>query len=155
MALGSALRLTLLVVASVSAFHAPVARSCARDATALSAHRTLASLSASEAADAEVSRRSSLQRLARAALVSPLIAAAVPATARADGAVEDLDAPSQEEIEKQRLARKLAAQNKDKKSEKKGLAAQLADEQAKEKQLKGKTKQEKREDLCELLGRGC
>jgi len=146
-----------LLFAAASAFKAfPTPSQLAQP----SARRT--SLSAANAASPEVSlsspdlsRRASLRRLAQAAAAVPVAALLSPLAARADGEVQDLDAPSQEEIEKARLARKLAAQNKDKKSEKKGFAGSLADEQAKEKQLKSKSKQEKREDLCELLGRGC
>ena len=125
-----------------------------------SARRTVLSAASTPSAEVslsspDLSRRASLRRLAQAAAAVPVAALLSPLAARADGEVQDLDAPSQEEIEKARLARKLAAQNKDKKSEKKGFAGSLADEQAKEKQLKSKSKQEKREDLCELLGRGC
>ena len=94
------------------------------------------------------SRRAVLQRLPAAlALVS------APALA---GDVEDLAPPSQEEIEAARIARKLAAQNSGAKGGERQTAAQrLAAEQQKQRQEKKKSKAEQREDLCELLGRGC
>ena len=94
------------------------------------------------------SRRALLQRLPAAlALVS------APALA-AD--VEDLAPPSQEEIEAARIARKLAAQNAGSRGGERQTAAQrLAAEQQKQRQEKKKSKAEQREDLCELLGRGC
>ena len=94
------------------------------------------------------SRRALLQRLPAAlALVS------APALA-AD--VEDLAPPSQEEIEAARIARKLAAQNAGARGGERQTAAQrLAAEQQKQRQEKKKSKAEQREDLCELLGRGC
>ena len=94
------------------------------------------------------SRRAVLQRLPAAlALVS------APALA-AD--VEDLAPPSQEEIEAARIARKLAAQNAGARGGERQTAAQrLAAEQQKQRQEKKKSKAEQREDLCELLGRGC
>ena len=94
------------------------------------------------------SRRALLQRLPAAlALVS------APALA---GDVEDLAAPSQEEIEAARIARKLAAQNAGARGGERQTAAQrLAAEQQKQRQEKKKSKAEQREDLCELLGRGC
>ena len=150
-------RLTLCVAAASAfkAFPTPsqLAQPSARFATSLAAASTPSAEVSLSSPD--LSRRASLRRLAQAAAAVPVAALLSPLAARADGEVQDLDAPSQEEIEKARLARKLAAQNKDKKSEKKGFAGSLADEQAKEKQLKSKSKQEKREDLCELLGRGC
>ena len=93
-------------------------------------------------------RRAVLQRLPAAlALVS------APALA---GDVEDLAPPSQEEIEAARIARKLAAQNSGAKGGERQTAAQrLAAEQQKQRQEKKKSKAEQREDLCELLGRGC
>ena len=89
-----------------------------------------------------------LQRLPAAlALVS------APALA---GDVEDLAPPSQEEIEAARIARKLAAQNAGARGGERQTAAQrLAAEQQKQRQKKKKSKAEQREDLCELLGRGC
>ena len=94
------------------------------------------------------SRRALLQRLPAAlALVS------APALA---GDVEDLAPPSQEEIEAARIARKLAAQNAGARGGERQTAAQrLAAEQQKQRQEKKKSKAEQREDLCELLGRGC
>ena len=94
------------------------------------------------------SRRAVLQRLPAAlALVS------APALA---GDVEDLAPPSQEEIEAARIARKLAAQNAGSRGGERQTAAQrLAAEQQKQRQEKKKSKAEQREDLCELLGRGC
>ena len=94
------------------------------------------------------SRRALLQRLPAAlALVS------APALA---GDVEDLAAPTQEEIEAARIARKLAAQNSGARGGERQTAAQrLAAEQQKQRQEKKKSKAEQREDLCELLGRGC
>ena len=94
------------------------------------------------------SRRALLQRLPAAlALVS------APALA-AD--VEDLAPPSQEEIEAARIARKLAAQNSGAKGgERQTAAEKLKAEQQKQRQEKKKSKAEQREDLCELLGRGC
>ncbi len=93
-------------------------------------------------------RRALLQRLPAAlALIS------APALA-AD--VEDLEPPSQEEIEAARIARKLAAQNAGARGGERQTAAQrLAAEQQKQRQEKKKSKAEQREDLCELLGRGC
>ena len=93
-------------------------------------------------------RRALLQRLPAAlALVS------APALA---GDVEDLAPPSQEEIEAARIARKLAAQNAGSRGGERQTAAQrLAAEQQKQRQEKKKSKAEQREDLCELLGRGC
>ena len=93
-------------------------------------------------------RRALLQRLPAAlALVS------APALA-AD--VEDLAPPSQEEIEAARIARKLAAQNSGAKGgERQTAAEKLKAEQQKQRQEKKKSKAEQREDLCELLGRGC
>ena len=93
-------------------------------------------------------RRALLQRLPAAlALVS------APALA---GDVEDLAPPSQEEIEAARIARKLAAQNAGARGGERQTAAQrLAAEQQKQRQEKKKSKAEQREDLCELLGRGC
>ena len=93
-------------------------------------------------------RRALLQRLPAAlALVS------APALA---GDVEDLAPPSQEEIEAARIARKLAAQNAGSRGGERQTAAQrLAAEQLKQRQEKKKSKAEQREDLCELLGRGC
>jgi hypothetical protein len=89
-----------------------------------------------------------LQRLPAAlALVS------APALA---GDVEDLAPPTQEEIEAARIARKLAAQNAGARGGERQTAAQrLAAEQQKQRQEKKKSKAEQREDLCELLGRGC
>ena len=137
--------LLLGLLVGVGAFTAPSTVS-APAATVLSA------TSATRSELLEVSRRASLQRL----VLTPLaIAAVAPAAFAEDGAVMDLDAPSPEEIEKARLARKLAMQNKDKPSEKKGFAASLAAEQNKERAIKKKSKQEQREDLCEMLGRGC
>ena len=94
------------------------------------------------------SRRALLQRLPAAlALVS------APALA---GDVEDLAPPTQEEIEAARIARKLAAQNAGARGGERQTAAQrLAAEQQKQRQEKKKSKAEQREDLCELLGRGC
>ena len=94
------------------------------------------------------SRRAVLQRLPAAlALVS------APALA---GDVEDLAPPTQEEIEAARIARKLAAQNAGSRGGERQTAAQrLAAEQQKQRQEKKKSKAEQREDLCELLGRGC
>ena len=94
------------------------------------------------------SRRALLQRLPAAlALVS------APALA---GDVEDLAPPTQEEIEAARIARKLAAQNAGARGGERQTAAQrLAAEQQKQRQKKKKSKAEQREDLCELLGRGC
>ena len=93
-------------------------------------------------------RRALLQRLPAAlALVS------APALA---GDVEDLAPPTQEEIEAARIARKLAAQNAGARGGERQTAAQrLAAEQQKQRQEKKKSKAEQREDLCELLGRGC
>ena len=93
-------------------------------------------------------RRAWLQRLPAAlALVS------APALA---GDVEDLAPPTQEEIEAARIARKLAAQNAGARGGERQTAAQrLAAEQQKQRQEKKKSKAEQREDLCELLGRGC
>ena len=93
-------------------------------------------------------RRALLQRLPAAlALVS------APALA---GDVEDLAAPTQEEIEAARIARKLAAQNSGAKGgERQTAAEKLKAEQQKQRQEKKKSKAEQREDLCELLGRGC
>ena len=94
------------------------------------------------------SRRALLQRLPAA-----LALASAPALA-AD--VEDLAPPSQEEIEAARIARKLAAQNAGARGGERQTAAQrLAAEQQKQRQEKKKSKAEQREDLCELLGRGC
>ena len=94
------------------------------------------------------SRRAVLQRLPAAlALVS------APALA---GDVEDLAPPTQEEIEAARIARKLAAQNSGAKGgERQTAAEKLKAEQQKQRQEKKKSKAEQREDLCELLGRGC
>ena len=94
------------------------------------------------------SRRALLQRLPAAlALVS------APALA---GDVEDLAPPTQEEIEAARIARKLAAQNSGAKGgERQTAAEKLKAEQQKQRQEKKKSKAEQREDLCELLGRGC
>ena len=94
------------------------------------------------------SRRAVLQRLPAAlALVS------APAFA---GDVEDLAPPTQEEIEAARIARKLAAQNSGAKGgERQTAAEKLKAEQQKQRQEKKKSKAEQREDLCELLGRGC
>ena len=93
-------------------------------------------------------RRALLQRLPAVALI-----AAAPALA-AD--VEDLAPPSQEEIEAARIARKLAAQNSGAKGgERQTAAEKLKAEQQKQRQEKKKSKAEQREDLCELLGRGC
>ena len=93
-------------------------------------------------------RRAVLQRLPAAlALVS------APALA---GDVEDLAPPTQEEIEAARIARKLAAQNSGSKGgERQTAAEKLKAEQQKQRQEKKKSKAEQREDLCELLGRGC
>ena len=93
-------------------------------------------------------RRAVLQRLPAAlALVS------APALA---GDVEDLAPPTQEEIEAARIARKLAAQNSGAKGgERQTAAEKLKAEQQKQRQEKKKSKAEQREDLCELLGRGC
>ena len=93
-------------------------------------------------------RRAWLQRLPAAlALVS------APALA---GDVEDLAPPTQEEIEAARIARKLAAQNSGAKGgERQTAAEKLKAEQQKQRQEKKKSKAEQREDLCELLGRGC
>lgn len=62
-----------------------------------------------------------------------------------------------EELEDEaRIQRKLAAQAKSSSGGgKKSYADNLREEREKERSLKSKTKQEKREDLCELLGRGC
>ena len=105
--------------------------------------------STSTAALVEASpRRAVLQRLPAAlALVS------APALA---GDVEDLAPPTQEEIEAARIARKLAAQNSGAKGgERQTAAEKLKAEQQKQRQEKKKSKAEQREDLCELLGRGC
>ena len=54
------------------------------------------------------------------------------------------------------IARKLAAQNAGARGGERQTAAQrLAAEQQKQRQEKKKSKAEQREDLCELLGRGC
>ncbi len=94
------------------------------------------------------SRRALLQRL-------PVALALISAPALAAD-VEDLAPPSQEEIEAARIARKLAAQNAGARGGERQTAAQrLAAEQQKQRQEKKKSKAEQREDLCELLGRGC
>ena len=93
-------------------------------------------------------RRAWLQRL-------PAALAIVSAPALA-GDVEDLTPPTQEEIEAARIVRKLAAQNAGARGGERQTAAQrLAAEQQKQRQEKKKSKAEQREDLCELLGRGC
>ena len=67
-----------------------------------------------------------------------------------------IDQPTQEEIEAARIARKLAAQNSGAKGgERQTAAEKLKAEQQKQRQEKKKSKAEQREDLCELLGRGC
>ena len=59
-------------------------------------------------------------------------------------------------LEAARIARKLAAQNAGSRGGERQTAAQrLAAEQQKQRQEKKKSKAEQREDLCELLGRGC
>ena len=59
--------------------------------------------------------------------------------------------------EEERIRRKLAAQAKagNKSDGKKSYSEEFKAEQDKKKAIKQKTKEEKRDDLCELLGRGC
>lgn len=71
---------------------------------------------------------------------------------------EMLKMPTQEEVEAGRIARKLAAQNADRGTPGGGrltVKEKMESEQEKQKTEKKKSKSEQREDLCELLGRGC
>lgn len=76
--------------------------------------------------------------------------------------VDELSAPTQEEIEKQRIAAKLKRQQED--ASKKGYEETsgqrtfkkgLEMEREKQKKANKKDKKQRREDLCETLGRGC
>ena len=92
-------------------------------------------------------RRAWLQRLPAAlALVS------APALA---GDVEDLAPPTQEEIEAARIAQARGAELGRKGRRAPDGGGGRAAEQQKQRQEKKKSKAEQREDLCELLGRGC
>lgn len=71
---------------------------------------------------------------------------------------EMLKMPTQEEVEAGRITRKLAAQNADRGTPGGGrltVKEKMESEQEKQKTEKKKSKSEQREDLCELLGRGC
>lgn len=66
---------------------------------------------------------------------------------------EASDAEAEEEA---RIRRKLAAQAKaGSDTGKKSYSEELKAEREKERELSSKSKKEKREDMCELLGRGC
>ncbi len=76
--------------------------------------------------------------------------------------VVDLAAPTREEIEQQRIAAKLKRQQED--ASKKGyeeasgqrtIKKSLEMEREKQKKANKKDKKQRREDLCETLGRGC
>jgi hypothetical protein len=90
--------------------------------------------------------------LPKGALVQP--------AAAADGEVGDLEAPSKEEAEAERVKAKLRRQKEAVVAGEKGgaeeqsYAESLKREQEKQKSLK-KDKKQRREDLCEKLGRGC
>ena len=105
------------------------------------------------------SRRASLQRLARTVLVAAPLVALAPSALADDGAVADVAAPSAAEAEADesaRLARKLAAQKKaGAGSDKKNFAQSLSNEQERQKEVKSMTKEERRAEMCEMLGRGC
>ncbi len=88
--------------------------------------------------------------------VKPAAAAAAKA-----GEVGDLEAPSLEEVEAERVKSKLRRQQEAVLSKEKGMAEteksyadSLKREQEKQRSLK-KDKKQRREDLCEKLGRGC
>jgi hypothetical protein len=84
-----------------------------------------------------------------------------PAAAAESGEVGDLEAPSAAEMEAERVKAKLRRQQEAVLSKEKGMAEteksyadSLKREQEKQKSLK-KDKKQRREDLCEKLGRGC
>lgn len=82
-----------------------------------------------------------------------LVSNAAPIVALAVDGEEKSESEKEEEA---RLKRKLAAQEAAGAQEgQRSFAKDLAEERAKEKARKSKTKAEQREDLCELLGRGC
>ena len=60
----------------------------------------------------------------------------------------------QKAAQEERVRRKLELQKK-KAAESNTFAGGLKAELAKQKELKSKTKEERRNDLCEALGRGC
>lgn len=68
-------------------------------------------------------------------------------------ALADDRPPPPQDDEEARIRRKLEAQRA--KESRRNFAEDLADERKKERARKNKTKQEQREELCELLGRGC
>lgn len=92
--------------------------------------------------------------LPKAALVLPAGAA------EADGALGDLAAPTLDEVEAERVKAKLRRQKEAVLAKEKGGAEEqsyadsLKREKEKQKSLK-KDKKQRREDLCEQLGRGC
>lgn len=90
----------------------------------------------------------------------PKAALVLPANAAADEAVGDLEAPTAEVVEAERVKAKLRRQREAVLAKDKGGAEEqsygdsLKREQEKQKSLK-KDKKQRREDLCEKLGRGC
>eukprot|EP00542_Grammatophora_oceanica_P004678 CAMPEP_0194066064 /NCGR_PEP_ID=MMETSP0009_2-20130614/85813_1 /TAXON_ID=210454 /ORGANISM="Grammatophora oceanica, Strain CCMP 410" /LENGTH=201 /DNA_ID=CAMNT_0038718979 /DNA_START=343 /DNA_END=948 /DNA_ORIENTATION=- len=136
----------LLLVQSVSGFKSPAIKSSTRTPTTSTLF-------------AGLDRRSFLKQgtsTAAALLVSTI----VPVTAWADGELDDLSMPSPEEAEKaaknameERLKRKAELQ----KAQGRGVTfgESLKGEMEKKKSMDSKTSLEKRNALCEELGRGC
>mmetsp|Transcript_7802 Transcript_7802/g.11806 ORF Transcript_7802/g.11806 Transcript_7802/m.11806 type:complete len:145 (+) Transcript_7802:68-502(+) len=85
---------------------------------------------------------------------------AMPQVARGEAGLEDLAAPTAEEAakadEEERVRRKLKAQQEatDRGSGRKSFSDSLEQEKAKQAAMK-KSKEQRRRDLCEELGRGC
>mmetsp|Transcript_70238 Transcript_70238/g.158822 ORF Transcript_70238/g.158822 Transcript_70238/m.158822 type:complete len:138 (+) Transcript_70238:23-436(+) len=117
--------------------------------------RWAATTRASVVASSAVDRRGFFSGVLTASVLGA--GALVVPPAFADGELSDLGAPSDEE--QARIAAKLALQKKAGKAaainRKQSFSEALKAEQAKEKDLGSKSKAEKREDLCDLLGRGC
>eukprot|EP00585_Thalassiosira_rotula_P025484 CAMPEP_0196239938 /NCGR_PEP_ID=MMETSP0913-20130531/13022_1 /TAXON_ID=49265 /ORGANISM="Thalassiosira rotula, Strain GSO102" /LENGTH=150 /DNA_ID=CAMNT_0041522033 /DNA_START=59 /DNA_END=511 /DNA_ORIENTATION=+ len=137
----------VLTVDSTSAFTAQTCATTGRDLVALSAHSRGDASSPLDRSD-----------FLKTSFASIAAIAFSPSVALADDSVDDLSMPSAEEQKasedamKERL--RIKAELKKKAAKPMGYKESMAQEMNKQKSLQ-KTKDQKREALCEELGRGC